>query len=130
MRFALFAVPLGNSFGCPPSGFIGMTSIASVGCAVLSRQIGTRDVEIVVVTHIVAHISAGRHMAHTAIGFSWVALMERVCLRSVLRRVTLQTDFATFGFQLACVRRMARGTAHVLVIHFALQERRIFIVFT
>ena len=104
MRFALFAVPLGNSFGCPPSGFIGMTSIASVGCAVLSRQIGTRDVEIVVVTHIVAHIGAGRHMAYTAIGFGWVALMERVCLRSVLRRVTLQTHFATFGFQLACVR--------------------------
>ena len=75
-----------------------MAGIAGIRRAVLSTEVGAWHIEIMVVTHIVAHIGAGRHMAHAAVGFGIVALMEGMGCGGIVRRVALQAHLAAFGF--------------------------------
>ena len=98
MRLPLFAIPLHHCFGSPLGSLIAMAGIAGIRRAILSTEVGAWHIEIMVVAHIVAHIGAGRHMAHAAVGLGIVALVESVGCSGIVRRVALQAHLTALGF--------------------------------
>src|SRR5262245_57413022 len=109
-----------------------MAPRASIGRAELNAQIGARHAEAVIAPRVNLHIGRLRHVAFDALGAGRSSLVMMVVFAVVFARRMLmarRADFIALVLQPGGMWIVAIAAADILVIHFAFEERRVFIHF-
>ncbi len=129
MIFTRRAIPFLYGLSCPNRLFILVTVCTCIRRTILYRLIRSWHAKAMIPSVVNTHIGPGSHVTIDAQCCFSPFFMKMMCFCCIDRFVTTQTKIVSRQPKFSGMRIMTIGATHIVVKHFALCERTVFIIF-